>query len=554
MLGPTDASRTSRLMRSLLLYAPFWLAGTIILIFLQPRDLRWRLLVLFNYVTAIWLAAGIYSDLRVAYTSPVQHAFAWLLALASLHLHLAVPSPLLRRHQRYVLPPLYAIAAVLAVLEIFQALPGTAFYLGLFLAFLGCFGPLVFRLLARPFVADRLAVRLMLAGISLGLGPGIILAIIPALLGASLPAGLALNVVEFATPLLPFFYIYAIYKRRLSGEFRANRLLSLYSFVALYATAFILVFSIGSQWLGLPDSPMVFSLIVSMVFIVAALPLRVRFQQLIDRLAYGTEHNPDDIIRVFASRIPAGLSLEALGQLLADEVAPSLLIRQSALLLLADGSPCDGDTSTVYARGVNVAETPKTLHQVEQLLGGAGQYRPPLAEARGEFDWVRLVIPLQIREKTVGGWLFGRRDPDDYYPQDDIMLLTALASQVAVAIENAQLAAEALRESEEKYRNVVERANDGITIIQDTTVKYANPRLAEMWGGIAEEIVDTPFADYVHPSELLKAADRYKRRMAGEDVAPVYETVLRRKDSGKVYVELNAIPVNEILGQLHLRA
>ncbi|MFZ2052961.1 MAG: PAS domain S-box protein [Candidatus Aminicenantales bacterium] len=42
---------------------------------------------------------------------------------------------------------------------------------------------------------------------------------------------------------------------------------------------------------------------------------------------------------------------------------------------------------------------------------------------------------------------------------------------------------EALRESEEKYRNLVERANDGITIIQDGFVKYANLRLAEMWGG-----------------------------------------------------------------------
>jgi PAS domain-containing protein len=41
---------------------------------------------------------------------------------------------------------------------------------------------------------------------------------------------------------------------------------------------------------------------------------------------------------------------------------------------------------------------------------------------------------------------------------------------------------EALRENEEKYRNLVERANDGIAIVQDTIVKYVNPSLAEVAG------------------------------------------------------------------------
>jgi PAS domain S-box-containing protein len=107
-------------------------------------------------------------------------------------------------------------------------------------------------------------------------------------------------------------------------------------------------------------------------------------------------------------------------------------------------------------------------------------------------------------------------------------------------ITERKRAEEALRESEEKYRSVVERANDGITIIQDGIAQYANSRLAEMWGGSIEEIIGTPLINYVHPNELPRVVERYERRMAGEDISPIYETVLRHKDGSKVYAELNA--------------
>ena len=450
------ANRARRLI-GLLFYLPFWLAGTAVLLFLQPRDGCWRLLVSFNYLTAFWAAVGIVSTLRVAASSLVFHAVAWLMAPVYLHLHLIVPRPLLRGRSRYFLPPLYAIAAILATLELFQLLPDSAYSLGLLLAIPGSLGLLLFRLFDRSSPAVRLAARLMLAGIGLAFGPGIALWLIPKLLNAPAPGELAINFVLLAFPVLPLFYTYAVYKRHLGPlEFRANRLLSLYSFILLCATAFVLVFSIGSQWLSLPGSSVVFSLAVSIVFVIAALPLRPRFQQLVDRLAYGTEYNLDEILRVFANRIPAALDREALVPLLADEVAPSLLIRQSALVLLVNE-----DTSLVYARGVSLRETPETPRQVQRLLAEAGRYRPPLAEtaeARNEspdrhgFDWVRLAIPLEIRKKTIGVWLFGRRDPDDYYPQHDVALLIALASQVAVAVENARLYQEVQQELAERKR------------------------------------------------------------------------------------------------------
>jgi PAS domain S-box-containing protein len=98
---------------------------------------------------------------------------------------------------------------------------------------------------------------------------------------------------------------------------------------------------------------------------------------------------------------------------------------------------------------------------------------------------------------------------------------------------------EELQESEEKYRNVVERANDGICIIQDRIVKYVNIRLAQMWGGTIEEIIDTPFTNYIHADELPKVTESYNRHLSGEQKLMKYETVLRRKDDSTVYAKFN---------------
>jgi PAS domain S-box-containing protein len=101
-----------------------------------------------------------------------------------------------------------------------------------------------------------------------------------------------------------------------------------------------------------------------------------------------------------------------------------------------------------------------------------------------------------------------------------------------------------LHENEEKYRDLVERANDGIVIVQDTLVKFANRRFARMLGHSVTDLIGTAFVDYVHPDEQLKVADSDRRRLAGEPVPAVYETVLWQRDGGGLSVELNCGVIN----------
>lgn len=97
----------------------------------------------------------------------------------------------------------------------------------------------------------------------------------------------------------------------------------------------------------------------------------------------------------------------------------------------------------------------------------------------------------------------------------------------------------ALEESEEKYRTLVVRANDLIVIVQDELLKYANPQIGELVGHNLEEALDTPFVNYLHPDEIPKVVDNYRRRMAGEDIPNVYESALRHRDGRRIDVELN---------------
>ncbi|MBW2179794.1 MAG: PAS domain S-box protein [Deltaproteobacteria bacterium] len=96
-----------------------------------------------------------------------------------------------------------------------------------------------------------------------------------------------------------------------------------------------------------------------------------------------------------------------------------------------------------------------------------------------------------------------------------------------------------IKESEQKYRDVVELSSDGIAIIQDSLVKFANRCLCEIIGYKVEEINDTPFTDYFPPDELDKVADRYQRRMAGEDVESMYETKLIHRNGTIIPIEIN---------------
>jgi len=111
---------------------------------------------------------------------------------------------------------------------------------------------------------------------------------------------------------------------------------------------------------------------------------------------------------------------------------------------------------------------------------------------------------------------------------------------IGLDITERTRAEKALLESEEKYRHLVDRANDGIAIVQDEVFKFSNPGLVRIWGGTVDEIINLPLTAIIHPVERGKIVERYQKRLAGEKVPGIYETVLLRKDGSQFPAKINA--------------
>jgi PAS domain S-box-containing protein len=101
-----------------------------------------------------------------------------------------------------------------------------------------------------------------------------------------------------------------------------------------------------------------------------------------------------------------------------------------------------------------------------------------------------------------------------------------------------------IKESEEKYRTLVERANDGVVIIQDGFVRFINSMMATILGYEVDEMLNTPFLDYIAPEIRGDVLNLYKARQLGEQFSSIYDSILIGKDGKKRNVEFNAGLIN----------
>jgi two-component system cell cycle sensor histidine kinase/response regulator CckA len=127
--------------------------------------------------------------------------------------------------------------------------------------------------------------------------------------------------------------------------------------------------------------------------------------------------------------------------------------------------------------------------------------------------------------------------------------LAAANLKLEKEISERNSAEESLRESEEKYRNIVETANEGIWLIDnDTRTTYVNQLMAQMLGYSVEEMLGRPAFDFIFKEDVSKAEQKIAKRDRGTSESGEFS--LRRKDGSAIEILYCASPIKNREGEV----
>jgi len=195
-------------------------------------------------------------------------------------------------------------------------------------------------------------------------------------------------------------------------------------------------------------------------------------------------------------------------------------------------------------------------HRMSEMLGYSadelvGQSARIVYESEEEFDRVGRVKYQEIKERGIGT-VETRLRRKNGSVIDVVLCSSALdpgdlsrgAIFTVLDITERKQGEQALRESEEKYRRLVESSIDGIAIVQGTELKFANPALLDMYGASkAEEVVGHNFTEFVSHEHRDLLVQRGLDRESGKDVLNRYEFKALRQDGTEFDAEISVNPI-----------
>lgn len=153
-----------------------------------------------------------------------------------------------------------------------------------------------------------------------------------------------------------------------------------------------------------------------------------------------------------------------------------------------------------------------------------------------------LHVPVRVGLNVVGILSIQSYTPY-FFDEHDRDLLQRVADAIGPALEHCRAEA-ALRESEEKYRLVVESVNDGIAISQERKFIFLNRRFAEMLGFTQGELLMKSFRDICTADGLQIVEKRRELRRMGQAVPERYETIFRTKGGDELHVEASVSTIH----------
>lgn len=144
-----------------------------------------------------------------------------------------------------------------------------------------------------------------------------------------------------------------------------------------------------------------------------------------------------------------------------------------------------------------------------------------------------LGVPLRTSSETIGVLVLQHYEDESAYGERDLEFLSSVGDQIALAIERKN-ADENLRESEERYKGLIDSAFDGVVIHQNTIIMSANRAYEEIFGYETDELIGLSVLKLVLPKQQEFVRDGIARN------DPLFETVGVKKDGTHINIEISA--------------
>jgi PAS domain S-box-containing protein len=156
----------------------------------------------------------------------------------------------------------------------------------------------------------------------------------------------------------------------------------------------------------------------------------------------------------------------------------------------------------------------------------------------GAFDY--LLKPLKIKREGICNAVRNALLKRAHALKDDF-IEKELNNRVLQLEKDFEDKTRQLRESQIKYKEIVENSTDGIFIAQDENLKFVNPKVLELTGFTEKEILNIPFIKLIYPEDRPMVIDRFMRRLQGDETPSPYIFRVLKKDGDWFWVEINSV-------------
>jgi PAS domain S-box-containing protein len=373
-------------------------------------------------------------------------------------------------------------------------------------------------------LTGRRQLRWIVWGSVLGVGPYALFYALPWAFGANPPLALQFTAVPLG--LLPLTFASAIVRYRLRDvEVIIKRGLAYTAFLAASGLLYLAMRKSVAFFFANDADPhnWIVAALATMVVVLLAQPVKEAVQNALDRVFYRDRYDYRRALVGFARDLNSDLDVVRLGHRLITRIVETLVVDQMSLML-ADERLGDFGSIGDFGFRQTVPRLARTSSFIWRLdTGHTIALDDPIGAARFAAEEVEFwrdrgiyyFVPCVFEGVAIAVLALGRKDSDEPFNSEDLALLTAVAGQVATAIENGRLyrqlhlKAEELGRMREFNENILESLDDGMAVFdEDENIVRWNQALEIFYGVSRVEAIGRSLSDVFEPEfvEALRAA------------------------------------------------